>query len=190
MYVHTHVLILWLPPPPPPQGCQLSRIERETHAFHPISPESHALTHIYGNISRQKKKVFIFYFLLVIGLWCTKGTPTMCLLYENGCQNFWGPKKKSDRVPPPPPPPPAHQLCWELRDIYRLRADGPRISHAEPSSKVGSPAPPPPPTKKSQTKQKQFIWDTCMNFIKIMTVHIIVPLILLNVVQDENVCIN
>ena len=55
----------------------------------------------------------------------------------------WLPKflrsKKSDGVPPPPPLPPAHQLFWDLRDIYRLPADGPRISHAEPSSKVGSP---------------------------------------------------
>ena len=133
------------------QGCQLSCIERETRAFHPISPESHAYIYIF--------------FLLVRGLWCTctctkvpptmcllcengcqhfrglwctctctKVPPTMCLLCENGCQHFWGKKKKWWSPPPP------HQLFWDLRDIYRLRADGPRISHAEPSSKVGSPA--------------------------------------------------
>ena len=94
-------------------------------------------SHAYMEISHAKNKnknEFLFFLLLLVrGLWCTKGT-TMCLLCENGCQNFWG-QKKSDGVPPPPP----HQLFWDLRDIYRLRADGPRISHAEPSSKVGSP---------------------------------------------------
>ena len=39
------------------QSCQLSRIERETHAFHPISPESHAY---YANISRPNFFVFFF----------------------------------------------------------------------------------------------------------------------------------
>ena len=34
------------------QGCQLSRIERETHAFHPISPESHALMHIWKYLTQ------------------------------------------------------------------------------------------------------------------------------------------
>ena len=78
------------------------------------APNSHALTvrlahftpfHLnltlsrtYGNISRN-------FFLLVRGLWCTKvPAPTMCLLCENGCQNFWGKKKKWWSFPPPPPP--------------------------------------------------------------------------------------
>ena len=43
-------------------------------------------------------------------------------------------KKKGDGVPP------AHQLLCDLRNIYRLPSDGPRISHAEPSFKVGSTA--------------------------------------------------
>ena len=85
-----------------------------------VVPTPLFFSRIYGNISH-------IFFFLVRGLWCT-----MCLLCENGCQNFWR-KKKSDGVPPPPPPP-AHQLFWDLHDIYRLRADGPRISHAEPSS--------------------------------------------------------
>ena len=43
------------------------------------------LSRIYGNMSEP--------------LWCTKGTPTMCLLCENGCQNFWGKKDMTESPP-------------------------------------------------------------------------------------------
>ena len=62
------------------QGCQLSLIERETHAFHP----NLTLSRWYANISRLKS--FFFFFVLVRDLWCTKGASTMCL--QNRGKNF------------------------------------------------------------------------------------------------------
>ena len=62
-----------------------------------------------------------------------------CLYYvpAKPRQNFLD-RKKSVGVPPPPPPP-LISFLGGLARLYRLAADGRRMSHSEPSSNVGSP---------------------------------------------------
>ena len=70
---------------------------------------------------------FFFFFFLVRGLWCTKRrVPLLC-----AC--------KIDAKSLSPPPPPRSSAFLGLARLYRLAADGPRISHSEPPSNVGSP---------------------------------------------------
>ena len=87
---------------------------------------------IYWNISHNFFFSFSFSCCCLSEVCDVRRVPLLCACYVKMAAKIFEVKKKSDGVP-------AHQLFWDLRDIYRLQADGPRISHAEPSSKVGSP---------------------------------------------------
>ena len=100
------------------QGCQLSRIERETHAFLRFTPFSH-----------WNNNLFIYLFFACQGFVMYEAYPYYVPAKLR--QKFWGRKKKVSESPPP---------LWDLRDfIGWQRMAPPRISHSKPSSNVGSP---------------------------------------------------
>ena len=135
--------------------CVITGLPTLTH-FTPIS-RSHA-----DMLISHAQFLYIFFFACQRLVMMYEG----CLYYvpAKSRQKFWDRKKKCWSPPPahqlfwdlrdfigwqrsekkvseipPPPPPPAHQLFLGLARLYRLAADGRRMSHSEPSSNVGSP---------------------------------------------------
>ena len=91
------------------QGCQLSRIDRETHAIHHIL----TLSRWYKNLSHN----FFFAcqrFVMYEGLY-------PYYVPAKSRQKFWGRKKKCLS----PPPPPRSSAFLGFARLYRLAADGP-----------------------------------------------------------------
>ena len=100
------------------QGCQLSCIEHETHAFHP----NLTLSRWYVNISRLTffffffLYIYFFYIYFFIFYFClseicdARRVPLLCAC-KIEAKILWSEKKVSES------PPPAHQLFWDLRDF-------------------------------------------------------------------------